>query len=844
MSEETKEVPGPSLIMVECRVGGNSTSLCPYLTESDESASRMSTILRGSRFAPRVPQTILQQTLSEATSVPPSSDLLKKMTEAMSKRLHGYSHEQMEVICSNMTRMELAVGSVIVPEGKSMDGVYYVESGILKSSDGVHLIMTGGTVGGVFGESGGESTEGLGESSQPGLIASEPNTVVWEISRLLFQAVLIQDCKSQTKNKTDFLNTVPLLAPLSEQQRHRLSDVMKIKTFQQGQTIIKQGDENAKTMYFVQSGEVTIFQSIRGEAEPKKMSTISPGGYYGEMALLVKEEPSAPSTTTTAAAEGGAGAGAGAGATPGAAAPTNVGVRNASCVATKRTKCYCLDRDDMLNMLGPLQELMLIKSKARTLSAVELLSSMSDREREEVARLMVRTSYALNEVIIKQGDDGDEFFIVESGEVTFTRVQEKEEGEEEGEDGGEGEGVAENIGIFFATQFFGEGSLLTNKPRRATATASKDDTVLYVLSGKSFRETFGNRSAVKTKLSDALETRKAADNVAGLDSSTIQASDLNAIQVLGEGSYGQVTLVRHATSGRTFALKQIKKKHVEKMKQEKHIQTERHVLSTIHHPFVCNLVTTYKNLHSVYFLMEAVMGGELYNQLKKMGKFSPAQARMYSAQVVLVFEHLHMHDIIFRDLKPENLLIDTCGYLKVVDFGLAKQVLSGKTYTLCGTPAYASPEVYASAGHDKAVDWWTVGVLIHELLAGYTPFYGKEPNQIHREITRYAKHYPKVGFPKHFPKSCNKLLLGLLHPTPSKRLGNLRGGAMDVKRDEFFVEINWKMLEQKEYTPDFIPQVHDAYDAANFKSENEKKFAKTIENDEAGFVHPAWAEVF
>ena len=200
MSEETKEVPGPSLIMVECRVGGNSTSLCPYLTESD---SRMSTILRGSRFASRVPQTILQQTLSEATSVPPSSDLLKKMTEAMSKRLHGYSHEQMEVICSNMTRMELAVGSVIVPEGKSMDGVYYVESGILKSSDGVHLIMTGGTVGGVFGESGGESTEGLGESSQPGLIASEPNTVVWEISRLLFQAVLIQHTK--TLNKLDHI---------------------------------------------------------------------------------------------------------------------------------------------------------------------------------------------------------------------------------------------------------------------------------------------------------------------------------------------------------------------------------------------------------------------------------------------------------------------------------------------------------------------------------------------------------------------------------------------------------------------------------------------------------------
>ena len=165
-------------------------------------------------------------------------------------------------------------------------------------------------------------------------------------------------------------------------------------------------------------------------------------------------------------------------------------------------------------------------------------------------------------------------------------------------------------------------------------------------------------------------------------------------------------------------------------------------------------------------LMEPVLGGELFTHLRKCSKFAPDKAQFYLAQVCLVFEHLHSKSIIFRDLKPENLLINSDGFLKLVDFGLAKKC-AGRTYTLCGTPAYASPEVYAVVGHDKGVDWWTFGVLMHELLAGYTPFVGNEPNQIFSEITRYGKHYPRVAFPTHFPKDGQDLLKELLHPKPS-----------------------------------------------------------------------------
>ena len=122
-------------------------------------------------------------------------------------------------------------------------------------------------------------------------------------------------------------------------------------------------------------------------------------------------------------------------------------------------------------------------------------------------------------------------------------------------------------------------------------------------------------------------------------------------------------------------------------------------------------------------------------------------------------------------------------------------------------------------------------------------FKGKEPNQIHKEITRYAKHYPKVAFPKHFSPAASSLLLGLLHPKPSMRLGNLRGGARGIKMNDYFLEINWKKLEQKGYVPSFLPEVKDAYDVKNFKAED-KNFAKSIDDDDENVSHEEWAQEF
>ena len=630
--------------------------------------------------------------------------------------LAGFSSNQLTAICNAMTLVKVPTNEILCD---CVEGIYYVCSGSLKNAKTEKVVPTG-TIFGTDSVFAGSSSTGSDK-----IVATSPSSV-WHIHRQLFQAVLIRQTKDNDSKRSKVLSAIPMLAPLSAAQQRKVAAVMQKTKFSPHEVIIKQGTVG-NTMYFIESGDVAIYQTNRGEAEAKEVNRHGAGGFFGEGALVNDG--------------------------------VDGGVRNADCIAMSKTICYAIKRSDFQRLLGPMHELINVKSKARVLKGVKLLAMLSDAEREEIARLMKRRSYNVGDEIIRQGETGDEFYVIESGEVKFTTIK--------------NEGAApEDIGTCFQNEFFGEGSLLTENPRRATATANTE-AVCYSLSGRSFRLIFGDK--LVKDMEATLEVRKASDESPEQKAKSISVKDLNGLRILGEGSYGKVTLVRHNATGRTYALKQIKKLHVAKMKQEVHIATELHVLSSVNHPFVCNLVRTFKNSHSVYFMMEAVLGGELYAQMKRVEKFKPSQAQFYAAQVAAVFEHLHTRDIIFRDLKPENLLIASDGYLKMVDFGLAKQVPNGKTYTLCGTPAYASPEVYASVGHDKGVDWWTLGVLIHELLAGYTPFYGKEPNQIYREITRYSKHFPKVAFPKHFPKQGSKILLGLLHPVPDMRLGNLKG---------------------------------------------------------------------
>ncbi|KAK0646561.1 kinase-like domain-containing protein [Cercophora newfieldiana] len=289
-------------------------------------------------------------------------------------------------------------------------------------------------------------------------------------------------------------------------------------------------------------------------------------------------------------------------------------------------------------------------------------------------------------------------------------------------------------------------------------------------------------------------------------------ADFDILRTLGTGSFGRVHLVRSKHNQRFYAVKVLKKAQVVKMKQVEHTNDERRMLGEVKNPFLITLWGTFQDSRNLYMVMDFVEGGELFSLLRKSGRFPNPVAKFYAAEVTLALEYLHQRNIIYRDLKPENLLLDRHGHLKITDFGFAKRV-PDKTWTLCGTPDYLAPEVVSNKGYNKSVDWWSLGILIYEMLCGYTPFWDSgSPIKIYENILR-----GKVKFPAYINPDAKDLLEKLITADLTKRLGNLYGGSRDVKDHQWFQEVTWDRLARKDIDPPYTPPVKaGAGDASQF----------------------------
>ena len=278
-------------------------------------------------------------------------------------------------------------------------------------------------------------------------------------------------------------------------------------------------------------------------------------------------------------------------------------------------------------------------------------------------------------------------------------------------------------------------------------------------------------------------------------------NDFQIMRTLGTGSFGRVHLVRSVHNGRYYAIKVLKKAQIIRMKQIEHTNDERRMLKLVEHPFLIRMWGTFQDARNLFMVMDYIEGGELFSLLRKSQRFPNPVAKFYAAEVTLAIEYLHAHNIIYRDLKPENILLDRNGHVKITDFGFAKEV-STVTWTLCGTPDYIAPEVITTKPYNKSVDWWSLGILIFEMLAGYTPFYDSTPMKTYQKILA-----GKVHFPSFFHPDAIDLLSRLITADLTRRLGNLHNGPADIRNHPWFAEVIWEKLLAKDIETPYEPPI-------------------------------------
>ncbi|XP_063704204.1 cAMP-dependent protein kinase catalytic subunit 3 [Culicoides brevitarsis] len=353
---------------------------------------------------------------------------------------------------------------------------------------------------------------------------------------------------------------------------------------------------------------------------------------------------------------------------------------------------------------------------------------------------------------------------------------------------------------------------------------------------RSSASTASNDSSSDPLESDFSEGSVEDDDLKGKSTRTSKANgkrtytldDFQIIKTIGTGTFGRVCLCRDKTNDQFRAMKILAMSDVIRLKQVEHVKNEKSILQEIDHPFVVNMKWHTKDRSSLYMLFEYVCGGELFSYLRNAGRFSTSHANFYACEIILALDYLHSLSIVYRDLKPENLLLDRDGHLKITDFGFAKK-LKDRTWTLCGTPEYLAPEIIQSKGHNRAVDWWALGILIYEMLVGYPPFYDDNPFGIYEKILS-----GKIDWPRHIDPVAKDLLKKLLVQDRVKRLGSMKNGAEDIKRHRWFKQVDWDQVLARKMKPPIIPRVIHEGDTSNFDEypETDWKSARFVDHDE------------
>lgn len=486
------------------------------------------------------------------------------------------------------------------------------------------------------------------------------DTFMWTIERSLFRGLLNSLKTKEFNQNAELLKQVSVFNQLKDAQLIQLGKEMILERYRSGQVIVKQG-EDALAFFLIKSGRVNI------KRNEKLLATFTEGAYFGENAFCQK-----------------------------------IAKRNASVIAETQVECYSISRSSLFEILGGEIATVISKNQLRdVLSKHQYLKNLTNEQLEYLMQNLKTVMFEEQSVIFNKNTCYDKLVIVLQGFIINSKFK--------------------DVNIIGVTE------LLDGK----TGYEFSDDIVISAhskvceISYQSFISLFGSLATLLER-----NERFKSYMVKTTDEKNYEVDfeSVNLIDVLGEGGYGTVYLVEH--EGKLLAMKAIHKSNVSTLVEIKLLNTEKEIMKLVRFPLIVELEFSFKLNNFIFFFSEYIEGMKFNEAIIEMDLLSPSQSQFYVVQIVLMLEYLHGLSIIYRDLKPENVMIQKNGYLKLLDLGASKLFdrksdYNGdmsRTFTVAGTPHYMAPEVISGGGYGYSVDYWSLGIILYELLIGYVPF--------------------------------------------------------------------------------------------------------------------------
>jgi cGMP-dependent protein kinase len=408
---------------------------------------------------------------------------------------------------------------------------------------------------------------------------------------------------------------------------------------------------------------------------------------------------------------------------------------------------------------------------------IPLFRILSDDKIEFIQNNLKIEIFKNGKKIINQGDIGDKLFIIKQGRVDFfvnsRYIRSLNDGEE----------------------FGAQSLILTNNKRTATAIAN-GEVSCYTLTADVFK------SILEPNLYEYFT------NKFYLEDNTIELKDLDNVKELGSGNFGCVNLVKNKKNKQLYAIKALDLEQIKKENLQACVELEKNVLLKIDHPFIMKMVKYLKNEYYIFFINEYIKGKELWEVIRDIGLLNKEQTQFYGGSILIAIDYLHRQKIIYRDIKPENVMVNVKGYIKIIDFGTVKEI-QDRTSTIIGTSHYMAPEITKGEGYSFQVDIWSIAICMYEFFCGKLPF-GEEyedPMDIYRAVSQEELSFPNFVHDEKFMKLMNKML----KKNPTNRLWKFK----QIKEDPYFADFDWNKLISLSYPPPYMIKMKESKDKDN-----------------------------